>query len=228
MTVAGTSVGLEVSPANAIDANRRETNNTGKFRRSNFPDSLIIHPTSDSSIIAQLAPEDGSTCLVPEWPERRELIQEVTNFALPPGCRLIPHSSLLRKDSDTTVAALRGARSTCLQGYKSVVVGGIDSNAVRIGIGRNVFQPNISPGIDDAHNRAVGHIASGQIVAVVARVIPDFIDAPDVSGGGVDYSTAAAIDHVIVGRKSFAVVVGAANKEVVARTLDDTGRHAVR
>ena len=77
-----------------------------------------------------------------------------------PGLLGSPFSALLlRKDADAAVTALRSAYSTRLQGDKCVIIGGIYRDAVRVCIGRHVFQPSVGAGINDAQDRAVGHIS---------------------------------------------------------------------
>src|SRR6202030_1149635 len=68
------------------------------------------------------------------------------------ACTRAPNAvSLFSKNADTAIAALRGAYSTRLQGHKCVVVAGVNRDAVRVRIGRDIFQPCVCLGIDDAH-----------------------------------------------------------------------------
>ena len=39
------------------------------------------------------------------------------------------------------------------------------------------FQPEVGRGINDAHHRPGRHVSGGQVVAVVARVVPDLVHA---------------------------------------------------
>jgi hypothetical protein len=66
---------------------------------------------------------------------------------------------LLRYDADATVAALRGTDSANLHWHKSVIVTRVYRDAVRIGIGRDVLQPEVASGINDTQNRAIGHVS---------------------------------------------------------------------
>src|SRR5437588_152998 len=70
-------------------------------------------------------------------------------------------------------------------------------------------------------------ISGRQVIAVVAGVIPGFVDAAHVVNRGQDCSR-ASVDHVFVGRKSLPVVVRASHEEIITRTLDDARGHAVR
>ena len=82
-------------------------------------------------------------------------------------------------------------------------------------------------GVDDAHDRTGRHIPRCNIVAVVARVVPNLIHAPNIPDGGED-CPGGSIDHVLVRREGLTIMVRAAYKEVVAWPLNDAGRHAIR
>lgn len=108
------------------------------------------------------------------------------------------------------------------------MVGGvIYSNAVRIGVRRHVLQPEVLGGVDDAQDRPRGHIACGQIIPVVARVESNLVYAADERNIRQNVA-AGTVDHNGIGREGDAIVVGAADKEVVARSLHNAGGHAIR
>ena len=134
---------------------------------------------------------------------------------------------LLGINTDTTIGALCRADSTRLQGHEHVIVGGIDRDAVRVGIGGHVHQPRPRLGIDDSHHRSVRHIPRREVVSVVSWVIPGFVDPSDICNGGEELAR-SPINYVHVRREGFPIVVATADKEVVARPLNDAGGHAVR
>ena len=135
--------------------------------------------------------------------------------------------SLFRDNTNTTVAALRAADPAGLHGHKSVIRAGIDRDAMRIGIGRNVLQPEVTNSIDNAHDRAIGHVSCCQVVPFVAGVVPDLVHAADIVDLRDDRAR-SSINHVFIGRERFAIMIRAAYKEVIPRALNDAGRHAVR
>lgn len=144
-----------------------------------------------------------------------------------PGAKPGPtHALLFSKNADTAIAALGGTNSTRLQGHKRVVVAGIDRDTVRVRIGRDIFQPGIRLGVDDAHDRAIRHISRCHVVAVVARVVPGFVNAADV-GDFADDRARRAVDDEQVRWESFAVMIAASDEEVIAWTLNDAGGHAI-
>ena len=104
---------------------------------------------------------------------------------------------------------------------------GIDGNTMRIGIDLQVGQPKIRSGIDDAHHWIGEHVARREIVPVVARVVPNLVHAADVIGGG-DGRERGSIDDNFVGWEGFSVMIGATYQEIVSRTLDDAGGHAIQ
>src|SRR5713101_2252799 len=98
---------------------------------------------------------------------------------------------------------------------------------MRIRVCGDVLQPLVLYGIDDAKDRSVRHIPGRQVVAVIARIEPDLINASHLVNGGNDFPR-SAVNHVLVGRKGNAVMVGASHQEIVAGSLDNAGRKAVR
>lgn len=126
-------------------------------------------------------------------------------------------------------ASGRGHRTTdgaSLLGHKSMVGLGIDRDAMRVGTGRKIVQPKVRAGIDDAHDRTGEHVARGEIVSVIARVVPDLVYTTHVIDAGDDRA-GCAVDDILIGREGFAVVVRAADQEIIPRTLSEAGRHAV-
>jgi hypothetical protein len=97
---------------------------------------------------------------------------------------------------------------------------------MRVCIGHNVFKPDICGSVDHAHDRAIGHISRCYVISIVTRVVPDFVDAAYVGDSGEDCAC-TSINHILVGRKCFAVVVSATYEEVVTRSLSKAGRHAI-
>ena len=96
-----------------------------------------------------------------------------------------------------------------------------------IGLDLEVGQPKIRLGIDDAHHRIGEHVARREIVFVIARVVPNLVDAADVIGGG-DSRESGSVDDNFVGWEGFAVVICATYQEIVSRTLNDAGGHAIQ
>ena len=90
----------------------------------------------------------------------------------------------------------------------------------------NIFKPDVRGRIDHAHDRAIGHISRCYVIPIVARVVPDFVDAANVRDSGEDCAC-TSINHVLVGRERFAVVVRATYQEVVTRPLSKASRHAI-
>src|SRR6266481_3470567 len=58
-----------------------------------------------------------------------------------------------------TVCALCGAWRPRLKRHKDVVVTGVGRDTVGIGVGSDILQPQVRPGIDDAKHRTVGHVS---------------------------------------------------------------------
>ena len=104
---------------------------------------------------------------------------------------------------------------------------GIDGDAMRIGIDLKVGQPKIRPGIDDAHHGKGKHIAGSKIVLIVARIVPNLVDAADIIDVG-DSRERSPVDDNFVGREGFAIVICATYQEIVAGTLNDAGGHAIQ
>src|SRR5260370_35794149 len=98
---------------------------------------------------------------------------------------------------------------------------------MRIRVCGDVLQPLVLYGIDDAKDRSVRHIPGRQVVAVIARIEPDLINASHLVNGGNDFPR-SAVNHVLVGRKGYAVMVGASHEEIFAGSSDNAGREAVR
>src|SRR5277367_3463067 len=98
---------------------------------------------------------------------------------------------------------------------------------MRVGTGSNVFQPSVGLGVDNAHDRAVRHVARRQIISIVSWVIPSFVDTSNV-GNTSKNLPGRAVNHVLVGRESLAIVISAPYEKVVCGALDDTRRHAIR
>src|SRR5580704_14960255 len=88
-----------------------------------------------------------------------------------------PFSLLLSVDPDTTVRALGGAPCARLQGHEHMIVRGINGHAVGIGVGDDILQPEIGASINDAEHGPSRHVSGGQVVAIVAGIVPDFVHA---------------------------------------------------
>jgi hypothetical protein len=136
-------------------------------------------------------------------------------------------NSLFGVDANAAVAALRCAYAACLQGHKRVVGDGINRDAMRVRVGGNILQPDVLDSVDHTQDRSIGHVARCQVVSAIAGVVPDFVNAADVFDSGQD-RTRRSINDVLVGRKCLAIMVRATYQEVVAWTLNNAGRHAIR
>src|SRR5208282_5135750 len=87
---------------------------------------------------------------------------------------------------DATVAALRAAKRAGLGGHKDVVVAGIGRDAMRVRAGGKVYQPLAREGINHTRLRPGRIIPRGQVVTLVAGVVPDFVHAAGLRDGGYD------------------------------------------
>jgi hypothetical protein len=77
----------------------------------------------------------------------------------PPASELSSRVSLLSINANAAMGALGGTDSARLRRYEHVVVTGIGSNAMRVGMGGDVLQPLIRLGITDGQHRPGGHIS---------------------------------------------------------------------
>src|ERR1700752_2157168 len=74
-------------------------------------------------------------------------------------------------NGDASVGALGTAERARLGRHKDLIRELVDSNAMGVGAGGHIDEPQARCGIDYAQDRAVGHVSAGGVVAVVAGVV---------------------------------------------------------
>ena len=111
-------------------------------------------------------------------------------------------------NGNASIGTLRTAEWTGLGGDKNLVRELVDSDAVGVGASRHVDEPLARSGINYAHDRTIGHVATGGVVAVVAGVVPDFV------------STAALIDLDLAGKAGSASRAGTVKDDQQGWELD--------
>src|SRR5215469_2797039 len=119
-------------------------------------------------------------------------------------------SLLLCVNPDTAVRALGRADTTALQRDEDMIIARINCHTVRVRVGGYVLQPLICVRVNNAEDWPIGHVPGGEVVAVVAWVVPDLVHTADLSNGGLN-RTCTAVDHIHIRRKSLTVVIAAAH-----------------
>jgi hypothetical protein len=136
-------------------------------------------------------------------------------------------------DSDATIGALRTAEGAGLCGDKDLIGELVHRHAMGIRAGSDIYQPLAASRIDYSQHWAAGHVAPRGVVAVVAGVIPDFVGTAglidlDLAGEAGGTGRASAVKNDQQWWELDAIMASAADEEIVARSLGDTSRHAVK
>jgi hypothetical protein len=133
-----------------------------------------------------------------------------------------------REHPDATIPLHRLAiRAAGRQRHKDMIVVFVGGHAVGVAVGGNVLEPLPGPGINHAEDRARGHIASGEVIAVVAGVVPRLVNGTHVVDGSKDLA-GGTVDDDTRRRERPAVMIGATHQDIRARAGTDTGGHATQ